>query len=139
VPGYAIGFALADLHGGGSEVDEPLNKSGFWSGPAEDVPKALPCLVRFPVPAAVEEVERVKPLRVGGERGGTLSTVSVLRRYFPVRRTKFNLPLVFFLLYPPASVCIRACAWRQNLLNKTTYSTALDCVCKKHALLAFFS
>jgi hypothetical protein len=29
VPGYSSGFALADLHSGGSEVDEPLNESGF--------------------------------------------------------------------------------------------------------------
>jgi len=29
VPGYAVGFALTDLYGGGSEVDEPLNESGF--------------------------------------------------------------------------------------------------------------
>jgi hypothetical protein len=27
--GYTVRFALADLHGGGSEADEPLNKSGF--------------------------------------------------------------------------------------------------------------
>ena len=70
VPGYAIGFALADFHGGGSEVDEPLIESGLWSGPAEGIPKALPCFVCFPIPAAVEEVHRVEPLRVGGERGG---------------------------------------------------------------------
>jgi hypothetical protein len=29
VPAYASRFTLADLHGGGSEVDEPLNESGF--------------------------------------------------------------------------------------------------------------
>lgn len=70
VPGHAIEFALTDLYGGGSEVNQPLNKPGFWSGSAEGVPEALPCLVRFPVPAAVEKVQGVQPLEVRGERGG---------------------------------------------------------------------
>ena len=69
VPGYAIGFALADLHGGSSEVNEPLNEPGFWSGSAQGVPETLPCLVRLPVPAAVKEVQGVEPLGISGERG----------------------------------------------------------------------
>ena len=70
MPGDSSGFALTDLHGGGREVNEPLNESGFETGPAEGMPEALPCLVRFPVPAAVEEVDRVEPGRVGGEQSG---------------------------------------------------------------------
>lgn len=70
VSGYSSGLALADLHGSCGEMDESLNESSLGRGSAEGIPEALPSLMRFPVPAAIEEVHGVEPLRVGGERGG---------------------------------------------------------------------
>ena len=46
----------------------PLNESGFATGSAIGVPEAIPGLVRFPAPPAIEEIH-VEPLRVCGEHG----------------------------------------------------------------------
>jgi hypothetical protein len=70
VPGNADWFAFADLYGSGSEVNEPLDASGFWSRSAKCVPDVLPGFVCFPVEPRVEEVEGVEPWRVGSEEGG---------------------------------------------------------------------
>jgi hypothetical protein len=66
-PGW---LSCTDLHGRGSEVDEPLDKPSLRTSPAKLVPEAFPGFVCFPGVALVEEVEGVEPVEMRGEEGG---------------------------------------------------------------------
>jgi hypothetical protein len=74
VTAYSFRAAFTDLHASGSKADEPLHKSGFRSGPTKSVPERFPNLVGFPIEPAIEKIQGVEPLRVGGEDCGKGST-----------------------------------------------------------------
>lgn len=70
VPFYSLWSAFPDLHAGGGQMDEPLDVPSFGSRAAQSVPKSFPGFVCFPVKAAVEKLQGVKPFRVRGEECG---------------------------------------------------------------------
>jgi len=70
VSAYTCGLPFADFDGGGSEVNQTLDETGFGSRPAEGVPEALPHFMSLPVETPAIEVDGVEPPGVSDERSG---------------------------------------------------------------------